>query len=213
MKQTTILALGVCLLVMPAAFAQKWEVGGSVGGGFYTSQTISSPAGSADAKFNTGLVGSVWLGNTTSDHWGGELRYDFQFGSAKLSGNGAEAKFGAQSHQIHYDFLWHAGSREARVRPFVAAGAGVKVYRGTGTEALTQPLSRVGLLTKTQEIRPLVSLGAGIKFRVSSRVDFRVQVHDYLTQFPSEVIAPARGANVGGWIHDIVPSFGLSILF
>ena len=71
MKQTAILALGVCLAV-PAAFGQKWEVGGAVGGGFYTSQNVSGPAGSADAKFNTGLVGSAWVGNTSSDHWGGE---------------------------------------------------------------------------------------------------------------------------------------------
>jgi len=213
MKHSAILALGVCLAAVPAAFGQKWEVGGAVGGGFYTSQSVSGPAGTADAKFNTGLAGSAWIGNTTSNHWGGEVRYDFQFGAMKLSGNGAEATFGAQTHQIHYDFLWHAGSREARVRPFVAVGAGIKVYRGTGEETLTQPLSRVALLTKTQDVRPLVSLGAGVKFRVSERVDFRVQLHDYLTPFPKEVITPAQGASVSGWIHDFVPSFGLSFIF
>ncbi len=213
MKLTGILALGACLAAVPAAFAQKWEVGGAVGGGFYTSQAVSSPAGSADATFKTGLSGSAWVGNTTSSHWGGEVRYDFQVGAMKLSGNGAEATFGAQTHQIHYDFLWHAGSSEARVRPFLAAGAGIKVYRGTGTETLTQPISRVALLTKTQDVRPMISIGGGLKFRVSERVDFRLQIHDYLTPFPKDVIAPAAGASVGGWIHDIVPSFGLSFLF
>ncbi|MEO8025854.1 MAG: outer membrane beta-barrel protein [Bryobacteraceae bacterium] len=213
MKQTAIITLGVCLAIVPAAFAQQWEVGGAIGGGFYTSQAVTGPAGSADAKFKTGLAGSAWLGNNNAAHFGGEFRYDFQFGDMKLSGNGVEAGFAAQTHQVHYDFLWHAASTEARVRPFVAAGAGIKVYRGTGTETLTQPLSKLALLTKTQDVRPLVSLGAGIKFRVSDRIDFRVEVHDYLTPFPKEVITPALGASVSGWIHDIVPSFGLSFLF
>ena len=35
----------------PPAMAQKWEVGGGVGGGFYTSQDVTAPGGSASAKF------------------------------------------------------------------------------------------------------------------------------------------------------------------
>lgn len=209
----TFLTLAVCLTAGLPAFAQKWEFGGAIGGGFYTSQTVTSPAGSADAKFKTGLAGSAWLANNSSNHWGGEIRYDFQFGDMELSGNGAKANFGAQSHQIHYDFHWHAAPRDARVRPFAAFGAGIKVYRGTGTETLTQPLSRIALLTRTQDVRPLVSLGAGVKVKISNNVQFRVEIHDYLTPFPKDVIAPALGASVGGWIHDFVPSFGLSILW
>jgi outer membrane protein W len=213
MNKAAIFSLGVCLAAVPAAFGQKWEFGGAVGGGFYSAQSVSGPAGSADAKFKTGLAGSAWLANNNTNHWGGEVRYDFQFGAMRLSGNGAEATFGAQTHQIHYDFQYHFADRDQRVRPFVAFGAGIKLYRGTGTETLTQPLSKIALLTKTQDVRPLVSVGAGIKFKVSSKVNFRVEVHDYLTPFPKDVIAPAQGASVGGWIHDIVPTFGLSIVF
>jgi hypothetical protein len=35
-------------------------------------------------------------------------------------------------------------------------------------------------------------------------------VHDYLTPFPKEVITPNPPSKVSGWIHDIVPMFGLS---
>ena len=42
--------LAVCSAVMiPQAIAQSWEVGGGVGGGFYTAQNVTSGSGSAKA--------------------------------------------------------------------------------------------------------------------------------------------------------------------
>src|ERR1700679_3810525 len=46
--------LVVCAAVLPAAWGQKWEVGGGVGGGFYTSDNITSPDASASAEIQTG---------------------------------------------------------------------------------------------------------------------------------------------------------------
>jgi hypothetical protein len=213
MRLNTLLVCSAALVLVPAVRAQRWEFGGAVGGGFYTSQSASSPAGSADAKFVTGVVGSAWLGNTRSGRWGGELRYDFQQGDMQLKSSGTTVNFGAQTHAVHYDFLLYTAPAEARVRPFLAVGAGVKVYRGTGTEREFQPLGDIALLTKTQDVRALVSIGAGIKFHVSPGLNFRVEVHDQMTPFPDEVIAPALNAKVGGWLHDIIPMFGLSFVF
>ena len=64
---------------VPAAFAQKWEVGIGAGGSFLTSHTISNPVGNADASRDPGLALSAWLDNNIgSGVFGGELRYDHE---------------------------------------------------------------------------------------------------------------------------------------
>jgi hypothetical protein len=95
----------------------------------------------------------------------------------------------------------------------VRSSAGIKVFRGTGTEQAYQPLSNFALLTKDQDLTPVVSIAAGIKFAVSSHLQFRVELHDYLTPFPKKVIVPAQGANVGGWLQDFVPAAALAYTF
>jgi hypothetical protein len=73
-----------------------------------------------------------------------------------------------------------------------------------------QPLSNFALLTAQQDLAPLVSAGAGVKFQISSHVQLRLDVHDYLTPFPKNVITPNVGSKVGGWLQDFVPMIGIS---
>src|SRR6266478_2846236 len=80
---------------------------------------------------------------------GGGLRYEYLPGDLKVSSGGAESTFSGEAHAIHYDFLMHFAPTGSKIRPFVAAGGGVKVYRGTGAATLTQPLQRFALLTAT----------------------------------------------------------------
>ena len=209
MKTLQMLLAGSVVLAS-SAMAQSWEVGAGVGGGFYTSQTVSSLAGSASAKLQTGLAGSVWLGNTWQGHWSGELRYDYGMSDLSLSSGGTSTTFGARTQQFHYDIAWHATSSESRIRPYVAVGAGVKLYQGTGTQVAYQPLSNFALLTQQQDLTPLVSAGAGVKFQISPHVQLRLDVHDYLTPFPNKVITPNVGSKVGGWLQDFVPMIGIS---
>ncbi len=197
----------------PAVLAQKWEVGGGVGGSFYTSQDFKTAAGAAQAGLSDGVAASIWLGNNSSRLVGGELRYDYEKTDLKLSSGSTHVSFGADTHAIHYDLLLHLTPRGSRVRPFVLGGGGVKLYRGTGAEAAFQPLSAFALLSKANETKALVSLGAGIKFAVTHSFQFRVEVHDYLTPFPKSVIAPALGAKTEGWLQDFVAMAGLSITF
>jgi hypothetical protein len=91
----------------------------------------------------------------------------------------------------------------------VAFGGGIKIFRGTGQEAVAQPLSRIALLTKAQDLVPMASVGAGFKVRLSASASLRFDVHDYLTPFPKQVITPVAG-NLKGWVHDIVPMVGLA---
>jgi hypothetical protein len=135
----------------------------------------------------------------------------FEQNDLKLSSGGTSASFGAQSHAVHYDFLVHATPLGSSMRPYVAFGGGVKFYRGTGTEVAVQPLGNIALLTKTNEVKGLLSVGGGVKFQLSSRVLIRLDVHDYITPFPVNLIAPASGSTApSGWVNNIVATAGVS---
>ena len=61
--------------MLPAAMAQRWEVGVGGGAGFYTSQDVQLGSSSAAAKLKTNFAVSTWVGQNISDRVGGELRY------------------------------------------------------------------------------------------------------------------------------------------
>jgi outer membrane protein W len=214
MKHFLSLMFLAIAVAAPAAFAQKWEVGFAAGGSFLTSQTISNPAGSADAGRNPGLALSAWLDNNIGTGlFSGELRYDHENGDLKLSSGGTNVTFASQSNAIHYDFMYNFSSSESAVRPFVAAGGGVKWYSGTGTEQVYQQLSNIAVFSDVRDMRPMVSVGAGVKFNIAKSVLMRLEVHDYLTPFPSTLIAPVSGSSVSGWLQDFVVSAGFSFGF
>ena len=207
------LATFVLIASTPVVYGQKWEVGAGVGGSFYTSQDITNAAASAKAGMSNGLAASLWLGNNSGNLLGGEIRYDYEHTDLKLSGGGQSASFGANTQAVHYDFLLHFTPRSSRIRPFVAAGGGVKFYRGTGRESAFQPLSSLALLTQTTDTKPLVSVGGGVKVSFAHALQLRLEVHDYLTPFPTKVIAPVPGVKLGGWLQDFVAMAALAFTF
>ena len=210
MRITCLLA--TALLALPA-FAQKYEFGINGGISLYGKRTVTNARGSADAGFKTGWVAGFHIGQNMYEHVGGEIRYTFLQNDMKLESGSDKATFGAQAHAIHYDFLLHTAGRGASIRPYFAVGGGVKFYKGTGAEQPFQPLSRIALLTKTTDMRPLVSLGAGIKAKLTDKIWLRFDVHDYLTSFPKDIIAPASGSSVSGWINNIVGTGGITFTF
>jgi Outer membrane protein beta-barrel domain len=210
MKLVRLFAVCSAAAMLPAAMAQKWEVGGGVGGGFYTSQDVTLGSDSVSAKLKTNVAVSTWVGQNMGDRWGGELRYSYQLGDLQLKQNSTEAVFGAETHTINYNFLLYTKPSEATTRPFVSVGAGMKYYRGTGTETVTQPLSQYALLTKAGDLTGVVSVGGGVKIKLGTHAWLRLDVHDYMSPFPKQVITPNVGANVAGWVHDIVPMVAIS---
>ena len=211
-------AAGITLLAAmgagaPACWAQKWEFGVLGGGGFYSKGSVSSPAGDGDVGFKSGAALGAFLGNNMYRRVGGELRYEYRPGKLRVSSGGTEATFDGESHAIHYDFLIHFAPTGSHIRPFVAAGGGVKIYRGTGTATVTQPLSRLALLTHTYQTAGLASVGAGVKVAPSKRFGLRFEVHDFITPFPKNVIAAAPGAKITGILHDFVVMGGFALLF
>ncbi|HWB99706.1 MAG TPA: hypothetical protein VG672_23525, partial [Bryobacteraceae bacterium] len=148
--------------------------------------------------------------NNPGGRFGGELRYMFLENSLKLASGGTEATFSGVAHVVHYDLIIRPVGSRGRITPFVAVGGGIKVFRGTGREAAYQPLHEFAYLTRTQQVEPLISAGAGLKIPLSPRLFLRTEVRDYLTPFPKEIIAPVPGASVGGWLHHFVPMVGVS---
>ena len=208
---------GVCAMglvgLAPSAVAQSWEFGGGLGGSFYLSRNVSNGSTSASAGIRDNIASGVWLDQNASGRWGGEMRYDYQRGDFSLERGSTSATTTGDSHALHYDVLWHATARGAKVRPFLAAGAGIKVYRAMGQPVLTQPLSQYALLTQGNELKPLISLGAGIKWQVASSLQVRLEVHDYITPFPKEIIVPNAGSNVSGFLQNIVPMLAIAYTF
>ena len=192
-----------------ACFGQQWEFGGLAGVGFLNSVAVTGVAGSATAGFQPGAVFSGYVGFNQYKHIGGELRYGYLQSNLSLKSGGTEASFSGVSHVVHYDVILKTNKDDGKVELFAALGGGMKVFRGTGTEAAYQPLSQYGYFTKTQALKPMASVGAGLKYSLSRKVFLRAEFRDYITAFPKEIITPAPGAKFGMLLHDIVPMVGL----
>jgi hypothetical protein len=203
-----------CLLVMffltaSIAVAQEWEAGVAGGYGFTRNLTVTSPAGTGKAGLKDGVAIGGFLDENMGVRLGGEVRYMYRASNLKVEGGGQVAGMKAESHLIHYDILYHSSSRESRVRLFVAGGGGVRVYRGTGDEHAFQPAGGFALLTHTQQVKGLISVGGGVKIALGRRGLLRLEFRDYMTPFPQDVVAPPPGADIKGWLHDFVPMVGL----
>lgn len=214
MRTISILGLALAFSLAGVSMAQEWELGGMASYGFYKNLSISSPAGSAVTGFTPGSAFGAVVGHNSYGRISGELRYTYRDNDLKLSSGGTETTFKGMAHVIHYDFLFHPRPRRGSVmQPFLAAGGGVKLYRGTGRESAYQPLDNFALLTKTQEVKPLISVGGGVRFVLAPRVFLRAEFRDYITPFPRQVITPIPGTKLSGWLNDIVPMVGISIVF
>lgn len=194
-----------------AAYAQQWEFGGAVGASYVPGVTASGPAGSATAGFKTGITAGVFAGQNLYRHLSGEIRYNFMQSDLQLKGGGTTASFSGNAHAIYYDVRVHTDHRgESRAEWFAAIGGGMKVFRGTGTESAYQPLSQYAYLTKTQAVKPMLSAGGGVKFRLSPHMSLRTEVRDFFTPFPTQLITPAPGVKLGRFLHDFTPMIGIS---
>jgi outer membrane protein W len=112
-----------------------WEIGGAGGLSVLTGLNATGPAGTATAGFQPGIAAGFVFGQNLYPRLTGELRYTYLQDDLKLSSGGTEATFGAGAHAVHYDLLWHFGTREGKVQPFVAVGGGMKLFEGTGAQA------------------------------------------------------------------------------
>jgi hypothetical protein len=214
MKPIAGTILAALFVAVPACWAQKWELGGEGGVGFPSGLTVSNSVGNATAGFANGGAFGILLVQNLYPRISGEFCYNYQFSDLRISRSGESAAFKGNTQSIHYDILFHfRSSRERRLRPFFAVGGGMRDFRGVGAETSYQPLSNFALLTQTSQWTPVVTLGAGIKYAITRRLVFRAEVRDYFSRFPTQVIAPAPGARLSGWLNDLVPMAGITFGF
>ncbi len=203
-RSSSILILFALYLAATPAAAQRWELGIGAGGGIYSSEIVTNRRGdTAEAGFSAGPLLTVHLGQTTRGAWGGEIRYTWQRNALRLENGSTTATLAGQSHAIHYDVLYHFARPESKVRPYAAGGAGAKYFEGTGTEVAIQPLNQFAFLTRTGEWQPLVTVAGGIKIQASRRIQIRLEARDWMTPVPRQILTPAPGATLGGWLHDL----------
>jgi hypothetical protein len=193
--------------------AGEWELGVIGGSGFVRNLDVTGARGTASAGLEPGWAAGVIAGQNLYPAVSGELRYILRDSTLRLSSGGTKATLSGLSHVIHYDLLVHPVKRDSKVQPFVAGGVGARVFRGTGSEVAFQPLSGFAVLTKTQEVKPVISVGGGFKYVLSDHLRLRVEFRDYISQFPKQVIAPMGSSNIQGWLHDFTPTAGIAYTF
>lgn len=208
-----VLTVAAALLAAGTCGAQQWSVSAEGGFGVYRNAAIVNPSGTADAGFDNRFALSGAIGEDRYEHIGGELRYTFRDSDLKLSQSGAKVNMDGDASAVHFDLLLHATGRRARIRPFAAVGGGIVLFRATGKEYVSQPFSDFAHLTRTNEVKPLLSVGGGVQYALTARIRVRLDFRDYITPFPEELFAAAPGARIHGWLHDFVPLAGISFAF
>jgi len=58
-----------------------------------------------------------------------------------------------------------------------------------------------------------IVVGGGISYKLSDRLYLRTEVRDFISAFPTDVIAPPPGVTYGKVLQDIVPMVGISYVF
>jgi hypothetical protein len=160
------LALCSVILAVTISFvcqAQPWELGATGGYGWYHDSSITNGLGSAQAGIPERAAFGVTFTQNMYNHVGGEIRYLFRFGGPELKSSGIEANLDGHTNLVTYDFLFYTSSKESSIRPYTAAGAGIKVYTGLGSRfpGLNQALDNLALLRPLNQVEPAISVGGG----------------------------------------------------
>ncbi len=179
------------------------------GGSFLNHVSASSPQGSATAGFAPGASFGVFFGQNLYKHLSGEIRYEYQMSDLSLSSGGQNATFAGQTHALHYDLMYHTSHNESRTQFYAAVGGGMKIFRGIGAESAYQPLSQFGYFTKTQQLKPMVTVAGGFTYRLRPHLFLRAEVRDFISAFPTNVLTPAPGVKYGSILNNIVPMVGI----
>jgi hypothetical protein len=200
-------------LAAGVAYGQDYELGGFIGYGVYRNGTVFGAGQTVTAgvynRFTTGAV----IGEDMYEHLSGEIRYIYHDGHPFVSGYGAKTEVQGESHTFTYDLLFHFKEREAKLRPFVAAGAGAKGYIISGPVPVSQPLAGIASITSADQWMAVVGVGGGVKYRLRRHVLVRADFRDYMTKFPRRQLLPAQGNTARGIFQQFTPMLGLSYMF
>jgi outer membrane protein W len=195
--------------------AQQWETGAAVGYGWYLNTSIGNRTlgNSVSAGFHPGWAAGAVFGDDMYKHVGGEIRYLYRAGSPQIESHGTRATMSGYTNTLTYDLLIHFTPRDSRIRPYVSAGAGIKIYTGTTTDVNTQPFRNYAVLIPRTQVDPAVSFGAGIKFRITKHTLLRGDFRTYMSPLPNQLFRTTTNSVINGWLYDFVPQLGVSYVF
>src|SRR5260370_26672105 len=123
--------------------------------------TISKPTGSVSAGSDNRFAAGVVIGQDLYQHFAGEVRYTFRDNDLVLKGAGQKVNMDGNSHLVHYDLLYYALGKSSRIRPFAAAGGGIRLFGGAGHEYMHQPFPDFPRPPPTPPVKPVLSLHCG----------------------------------------------------
>jgi hypothetical protein len=195
--------------------AQPWELGAIGGYGWYHDSSITNGLGSAQAGIPARAAFGVTFTQNMYNYVGGEIRYLFRFGGPDLKSSGIEANLDGHTNLVTYDFLFYTSPKESSIRPYIAVGAGIKVYTSLGSRFLdlNQPLANLALLRPVNQVEPAISFGGGMKFPMPKRTQLKVDFRAYMTPLPDQLFRPIGPSVIRGWLYDFVPLAGISYVF
>ncbi|HTT62610.1 MAG TPA: outer membrane beta-barrel protein [Bryobacteraceae bacterium] len=201
------------MLLASGAFAQQYEIGATLGYGFYRNGTIYSASGTADAGIRNRFAAGIILGDEFSDYVSAEFDYLYHDGHPFLQAPGAKADIQGNSDALTCQLLFHFKKREHRWRPFLAGGAGAKEYVVAGPAPFPQPIPQIASLTTNDVWKVVFSAGGGVKIHLIPHMLLRAEFRDYLTTFPRQEIVPAPHNTARGIFEQFTPLFGVSYTF
>lgn len=213
MRPTLRSALVIIVAFPRFLLAADPEIGAAGGFGFYHDETIANANGSAQAGFGPRFAVSGFAGGDLGRFFGVQGRYIFQDGDVELKSPAGQANLDGDTQSVLGEFLLYGQKPSHRLRFYLAAGFGVKLYQATQTITGPRPLSDIASLNTASQARPLISYGPGIQYSFAPHWRIRLDLRDYTTPFPQRVITPAPGARRPGWLHDLVPMLGISRVF
>jgi len=208
-----VFTLAFLLAAMSVGLAQENQFGVAGGFGFYRDATLTNSSGTARAGFGPRFAASAVISRKFRNQLGADLRYTFQDGDSELRSGSVEANLDAHAHAIEGDLLLYLRGPEHRLQPYVSGGFGIKVYQSTEVPANSRPLTNFATLVHGSQTVPLVTMGSGMQYPISSAWSVRIDLRDYATPFPDRLFPAAPGARVSGWLHDFVPLIGISRRF
>lgn len=205
----------ICLLALLAlpGSAQRVELGGGGGYGFYRTVSVIAPGGTVDAGIQNRFTITAWGTDHMYEYLSGQIRYVYQDGDPFLKGSGQKVNVQGKSHSIHYDVLVYTRRRAARIRPHFAVGVGAKWYVVTGPANPDQPFLPIAQVTTATESKFLFDAGGGMEVRLKPRAVLLLDFRDYITTFPKKIIQPVPLATARGLFNQFTPSVSLAISF
>jgi hypothetical protein len=200
-------------ILSSSGLAQQWELGAAGGYGMYANPSITTPSGSVQAGYAAKGVMGVVFGQNMYEHIGGEIRWLYQFGGPQLSWQDTKTSSTGYTNLVTYDLLFHTTNREAALRPYVAAGAGIKVYTASELRYVGQSPATPVLLLRANQVEPAISAGVGLKYQATRHALIRLDFRTYFTPLPDQIFRPVGISRIHGWVYNFVPLGGISLVF